>query len=363
MKLRRFVTAFMLLVAAALFVGCGNSGGTTQSPPPPPQTVTVTCAGSIQIGVISTNYDCTASEAVTWTVNNTALATISSSGILTPNTTTTGTVTVTATPTTGSDKPGTATVNVVDQIIYGEGGLQTIDLVNSDDSDPIQLTTGCGDPEFFYDHTQFVCTGVTGNNLLIYKSNGTAAGTTLSATLTWSNLGQPDDASPSPNGKTLVFRAYDTTVGKFGVYQANVDGTNLQLLSQEVACTGSCVGIGQPRYSYDGTKIVYTHVVAGQSMVCTMTATGANQSCLTAGGDGAFSTDGTTIFFTEADGIHSIGSTGGRASALIVAGSGGAMSSPNGLKLVFGTASGISTSYIDGSGQQTLVTGAGHGSW
>jgi Tol biopolymer transport system component len=153
------------------------------------------------------------------------------------------------------------------------------------------------------------------------------------------------------------------TVNKFGVYQANVDGTNLQLLSQEALCAGSCVGIGQPRYSYDGTRIVYNHVVAGRSMVCTMNADGANQSCLVAGGGGAFSTDGTMIFFDMPDGTHSIGSSGGQASALIIAGGGGAMSSPNGKKLVFQTASGISTSYIDGSGQKALVAGGGHGSW
>jgi Tol biopolymer transport system component len=312
----------------------------------------------MQIGVVSANYACTANVAVAWSVDNSALATISQSGVLTPNTTTTGTVTVTGTPT-GTDKPGTATVNVVDRIIYG--GTY---LVNSDGSDPTQLTTGCYNSEWFADHTSFVCTEVTGNNLLVYKTNSTASGTTLSATLTWSNLGQPDVASPSPNGKTLVFRAYDETVNKFGVYQANVDGTNLQLLSQEAACTGSCIGIGQPRYSYDGTKIVYTHVVGGQSMVCTMNAVdGTDQSCLIAGGDGAFSTDGAEIFFTMADGVHSIGSNGGQVSALIVAGGGGAMSSPNGKKLVYGTASGISTSYIDGSGQQTLVAGGGHGSW
>lgn len=311
----------------------------------------------MQIGVVSANYVCTANVAVTWSVNNSALATITQSGVLTPNKTTTGTVTVTGTPT-GTDKPGTATVNLVDQII--SGGTY---LVNSDGTDPTQLTTGCCNSEWFADHLSFVCTGVTGNRLFVYKTNGAASGTSLSATLSWPNLGQPDLASPSPDGKTLVFRAYGTIVKKFGVYQANADGTNLQLLSQEAACTGSCVGIGQPRYSYDKKKIVYTHVVHGQSMVCTMNADGTNQSCLVAGGDGAFSTDGTEIFFTMADGIHSIGNSGGQPSALIVSGAGGAMSSPNGTKLVFGTASGIITSYIDGSGQQTLVVGGGHGSW
>ncbi len=360
MKLRGFATNLILLVAAALFVGCGGGGQLQQPPPPPPGNVTATCVPYVQIGVASATYTCTANEAVGWSLDNSALATISSAGVLTPNATTTGTVKVTATATTGDDKPATVDVNVVDQIIYGMGGLQTINLVNSDGSDPTKLTTGCGDPEFFADHLSFVCTGVTGNNLLVYKTNGTASGAT---TLTWPSLGQPGVASPSPNGKTLVFRAYDETVNKFGVYQANVDGTNLQLLSQEASCTGSCVGIGQPRYSYDGTKTVYTHVVNGESWVYTMNSDGTNQVPLVQGGDGAFSTDGTEIFFTMADGVHSIGSNGGQVSALIVAGGGGAMSSPNGKKLVYGTASGISTSYIDGSGQQTLVAGGGHGSW
>jgi hypothetical protein len=94
-----------------------------------------------------------------------------------------------------------------------------------------------------------------------------------------------------------------------------------------------------------------------------MNTDGTDQSCLVAGGDGAFSTDGTEILFTSGGGVRSIGSSGGQASALIVAGGGAAMSSPNGKKLVFGTAAGISTSYIDGSGQQALVAGGGHGSW
>ena len=346
-------------LVALLLAGCSGKTGGTITPPPPPD-ATVTCVNQMQIGVVSANYVCTANVAVTWSVDNSALATISQSGVLTPNATTVGTVTVTGTPT-GTDKPGTATVNVVDQIIYGMGGLQTINLVNSDGSDPIKLTNGCGDPEWFVEHRSFVCFAVHGPQLLIYKTNGTAAGTILSATLSWSNL-TPDFASPSPDGKTLVFRAYDETVKKIGVYRANVDGTNLQLLSQE-SCTGGCVGIGQPRYRYDGAKIVYTHFVQGQSMVCTMNADGTDQSCLVAGGDGAFSIDGTEIFLTTADGVHSIGSNGGQLSALIVAGGSGAMSSPNGKKLVLGTTSGIGTSYIDGSGQKALVAGGGHGSW
>jgi hypothetical protein len=349
-------------LGALLLIGCGgNTGGDQQTTTPPPSDASVTCINQIQIGVVSTNYTCTANTTVTWSVDNPALATITQGGVLTPNTTTTGTITVTATPT-GNYKPGTATVAVVDQILYGEAGLRTINLVNSDGSNPIQLTTGCFDPEFSADHLSFVCPGVTGNNLLVYKTNGTSQGTTLSVTLNWPNLGDPDEASPSPNGKTLVFLAYDATINKYGVYQANMDGTNLQLLSQEAACTGSCIGIGQPRYSYDGTKIVYTHVVQGQSMICTMNTDGTDQSCLIAGGGGAFSTDGTEIFFSEADGVHSIGSNGGQVSALIVPGAGSAMSSPNGKKLVFSTASGISTSYTDGSGQKPLVAGD-HGSW
>ena len=98
-------------------------------------------------------------------------------------------------------------------------------------------------------------------------------------------------------------------------------------------------------------------------MVCTMNTDRTDQSCLIAGGDGAFSTDGTIIFFTSGGGVRSIDSSGGQASALIVAGGGAAMSSPNGKKLIFGTISGIGTSYIDGSGQKTLVAGGGHGSW
>lgn len=366
MKKRIVFSSLVLAIATGLLAGCGSASGTIGgNPSPAPTPSTVTCPNQIQIGAGSqATYICTTNVAGPLSVNNTMLATISTSGALTPNQTTTGPITVTATPT-GTGTSASATVQVVDQIIYSTPlATGQVELINSTGGTPTQLVTGCVNPEWLSDHIRFLCIAVSGSQLLIYKTDGTASGTTLTATLSWTNLGQVDVASPSPDGTTLVFKAYDTTVKQFGVYQANVDGTNLQLLSQEAACPGSCVAIGQPRYSYDGTKVVYNHVVNGVSQICTMSTSGTNKTCLTPGTDGAFNTIGTEIFFTVNGGVYSIGSSGGQVSGVIVAGADNAMSSPNGLKLLYGNTSGISTSAIDGSGQQTLVGGgAGHGSW
>jgi hypothetical protein len=132
----RFKTSFIALVIVSLalaFSGCsggssaGNTGG---SPSPTPTQVTVTCPSQIQVGVASTTYACTANVAVNWSVNNTALATISASGVLTPNQATTGTITVTGTPT-GTGTVATVNVQVVDQIIYSVGGSGQIWIINS----------------------------------------------------------------------------------------------------------------------------------------------------------------------------------------------------------------------------------------
>lgn len=118
------VLAIVFTFTVAL-ADCGNESGTainttsTPTPTPTPGSVTITCVDHIQIGVQSpTTYTCKASETVTWSVNNASLATISTTGVLTPNTTITGDVTVTATATTGSDTAATATVKVVDWILY-----------------------------------------------------------------------------------------------------------------------------------------------------------------------------------------------------------------------------------------------------
>jgi len=341
--------------------GNGGGGGSTM-------TMTVTCPGQIQIGVVSPTYQCTATETATWSVDNSALATITQSGVLTPNATTTGILTVTATPT-GGGQPASTTVKVNDTIVFNI--LQSIYITDSvlkaDGSNPpVKLTSGCYNAEWFIDHLSFVCSSAVGNSLFVYKTDGTASGTALSATLTWPNIA-PDLASPSPDGKTLAFRAYDATSNRFGTYKANIDGSGLQALSQEAVCTGSCVGIGQPRFSNDGEKIVYTHVITGLSMVCVMNADGTDQSCLVPGGSGAFNNAGTEILFNDASGnLLEISSNGGTASELPtpITDAGVAMFSPNNTKIVFGSnLCDICTANADGSDSQTLSSVGGHGSW
>jgi len=357
-----------------LLVGCGGGGSTPPPPPPPPEiSVTLTCVDHIQIAVTSANYTCaptvsnTTNTAVTWSVDNSALATVAN-GVLTPNSTTTGTVKVTATSAADTTKSASVTVNVVDWILL-DLPLAYTGIISSDGTGattilslPESSTGGCFNADWMADHLSFVCASDIGNYFFIYRTNGAAGGATLTTQVGVPSLGAPNSPSPSPDGKSLVFIAIDGTKGAEGVYKINVDGSGLQLLDQEASCSGACPGIDQARYSFDGTKIVYTHLEGLQTYICVMNADGTNKSCLVAGHNGAFSKDGTTIFFTASDGVHSISVNGGTASSLIVAGS-NAISSPNGLKLVFETSTGISTAYVDGSGQQLLVGSAHLGSW
>lgn len=350
---------------AALIVGCGSGSGTTEkNPPPPPGAVTAHCVASVQVGVTSPNYTCTASEVVTWSVSDATLATISASGVLAPNDDDkTGSVTVTATPSAGNDTPGTATVAVVDQILYDTLTYDTF-IVNTDGSSPTEIVADqCYSPEWSYDHLLFVCSGVTGNTLLIYKANGIGGWT--STTLTWEGIGTPNLASPSPDGKTIVFVAYDENNREFGTYQANIDGSNLQVLSQEAPCTGSCPPIAQPRYSLDGGKIVYNHIVDGEAWVYTMNTDGSDQTPVIQGEDGAFSPDGNTIYFTSASGVDSVDAdaNGNTSSVVLLVPNGyGAETSPDGKRLVYGCPGNICVANIDGS-QQTQLVGGSHGSW
>jgi Tol biopolymer transport system component len=300
-------------------------------------------------------------------VDNSALATVAN-GILTPNSTATGTVKVTATSVADATKSAIASVKVVDWIIVGEPG-SNIGIINSDGTGeatllslPISNTEACFNPAWFADHLSFVCQSTVGNYFFIYKTDGTGPGTTLTTQVAITTLAVSAFPIPSPSGKSLLFIAVDLATRAQGVYQINVDGSGLQVLDESASCGGACLAISQARYSYDGTKIVYTHLVQGQSNVCTMNADGTDQSCLVPGSDGAFSPDGTKIFFTSTDGVHSIGSAGGQVSALIISGS-DAISSPNGLKLVFDSAGSVSTSNIDGSGEETLVAGGYLGGW
>ena len=372
----RVVRLFSGIASGALLLaGCGGGGGgsTQTQPPPPAVSVSLTCVNQIQIAVNSANYACTptvsnaTNTTVTWSVDNSALATVAN-GILTPNSTTTGTVKVTATSVADTTKSATASVKVVDWIIVGEPGVN-IGIINSDGTGeatllslPISNTEACFNPAWFADHLSFVCQSTVGNYFFIYQTDGTGPGTKLTTQVAITTLAVPSYPVPSPNGKTLVFIAIDEATGAPGVYQINVDGSGLQVLDQDASCSGFCPAIYQARYSYDGTKIVYTHLEQGQSNVCTMNADGTNQSCLVPGEDGAFSKDGTMIFFTSGGGVHSIASAGGQVSALIISGS-DAISSPNGLKLVFDSAGSVSTSNIDGSGEETLVAGGYLGGW
>jgi Tol biopolymer transport system component len=271
MKTHRFASFFVVALAALGIAGCGGdrgSGGCTGNCGVQGK-VTVTCVPQLQIGVTSSNYTCTASESVSWSVDNTSLATITSSGgVLTPNKTTAGTITVTATATSGNDTPGTATVNVVDWILYQNGGA--VMVMNSDGSNQVSLlpkTAGCGYPTWSYDHLKFVCESNLSSmptGFMVYSTDGTASGTIEANTLNLNTIGGLDTADfPhfSPDEKTIVFTGFkQTTVGSTnedveGVWTIGSDGTGL--IERAVEPYGDGILIENPRFSPDGTEILY----------------------------------------------------------------------------------------------------------
>lgn len=352
--------------------GVGSTGGSTTPTQPTNPQAAVSCVAQIQVGVTSPNYVCTANEEVTWSVDDTTLATISTTGVLTPNLTKTGTLHVTATPS-GGGPSTTVPVGVVNQVAYTGGSGQNIAVVNADGTGTTVILQGsCYDENFFVDHLQLVCSTITGNGLMIYKLNGLSP--TLAQTLTFTSaagalIGQPDLASPSPDGKTLVFRGYDTGTDQYGVYKANVDGSGLQALSMEKVCLGACpFGIGQPRFNHSGSMIVYTHVVypenaPPQSWVYVMKSDGTDQQPIAQGSDGAFTVDDKNIIYTSPSGeITTIDTAGDASTAIAIEPGFSAIATPNGQSLVFsGSCGGVCISDMQGVTVHPLASIAGNG--
>jgi len=372
MKTIKFFSIVVALAALAL-VGCGGGnnggGGCTSNCTPPPGKVTVTCISQIQIGVTSNNYACTASEAVTWSVDNASLATITGAGILTPNTTSTGTVTVTGTATSGNDTPGTATVKVVDWILYNDvSGVVTV--VNSDGNNQTALlskTTGCDYLARSYDRLKFVCENIlsTDPEIMIYSTDGSAAGTKELNVLDMSTIGGINMAqfpSFSPDGTKIVFIGLkvNSALGpqnEAATWVMNVDGTGLTKLAAEPY--GDGIFPSAPFFSPDGKEILYQK----SGYVWLMNADGTNQHQLVnvPSSLAMFSPDGSKLYYTGSSGIF-MAAAGGTGAVQIVAGYALGGISPNGESITFyenAGNGGIFVAAADGTNQkQIAATGA-----
>jgi hypothetical protein len=368
MKAKWFLVLFLVAVSVG---GCGGGGTPTPTPTPTPVKVVVSCISHLQIGVVSNNYACTASEAVTWSVDKASLATITGAGILTPNTTSTGTVTVTATAASGSDTPGTATVNVVDWILYeGNGGVS---VMNSDGSNSAMLfpaSAGCSHQTWVIKPLEFICQNdLTPAPLefFVYTTDGTAAGTKLQGTLQMDQIGELDQvqfAHASPDGKTIVFTGFkETVVGSAtedieGVWTIGVDGSGLVELATEPY--GDGVLIENPRFSPDGKEVLYNK---GRNVWLT-NSDGSNPHQLVSALSymAIFSPEMTKLYYNTpagsfmaaADGTNPVQISSGN---LLIWGV-----SPNGASIVFWDQStnsgGVVTANADGSDQKNIAVGA-----
>ena len=128
----------------------------------------------------------------------------------------------------------------------------------------------------------------------IYVMDGDGSNITQLTT----NLASEHDPCPSPDGTKVVFSRFQTPGD---IWVMNIDGTNPTNL------TNFAEGIASsPRYSEDGTKIVFYYSLNGFKDVMVMDANGANRTNITSAdqlfyfGNPAFSLDGQHIYATAA---------------------------------------------------------------
>jgi len=395
----RFLVAGAALVAFFFIGGCASTDTGTQQKLPPPENLAITCVPFGEVGVVDAALNCTATKNgaaytdVTYALANVngAEASISSTGIITPGSST-GNATVTVTDS-ATGTTATATLPIVNWIVYNQAidGVANTLVANADGSGtPVQLiANGCYNPQWLHSHLGFVCTSNVPKVSVLqeFMTDGTATGTKLTATLTftasaiWADL-----ASPSPDGKTVIFRGLTQpggTTNQYGVFQATlVDGTTTATALEEDEPCGSitCYTMGQPYYNNIGTQVLYGHVVGSESSLNTslntMNPDGTGQAEVVnlspiMVGFGIYSADSSEVFFSEATettefGTYVVPSTGGAPSSTpVIAGVFGVVAAPDKNHLAYPAGNGLVVTDINGGHAKTVVTGAGinHPSW
>jgi len=374
-----------ILCAIVLLSGCGGGSSTGTSNPPPSSGSTsisaITGPNHLQIGVKSANfaYSSTVSgnsnTAVTWSVDAPTLATIdANTGVATPSTSKTGTVTITATSQADPNAKSTLKVQVVDWIL--EATLNVI-LINADGSAHTELlpyTASLGHCSWAPDHLGFVCVyfdpnAALGTQLACFKTDGTPAGTTQTATVDLKALGGIIAAiypSFSPDGKKIAFYGLGTAAGNvvWGTFVVDADGKSAPML---LATDPSNMDFqsGPPRFSPDGKTILFTHDWG----LWSMNADGTNQQQLAGNAmNGILSPGQDTLFFTGYDlVVYKANPDGTNAVPIGIPGDELTGISPNGNALVvenriFPVSAGLYTENDDGSGRKEIL-GGGWASW
>lgn len=138
-------------------------------------------------------------------------------------------------------------------------------------------------------------------NTLAVRPDGSGQYNLTTAIPTYSNATSP---SWGPGGKDFVIQRYDATIGRFQIYNALADGSNLKKIS-----TGNFSDY-TPSYAATGARVAFSRVdSSGLSQIYTVPPTGGAATKISdgAGNDSnpAWSANGTQIVFTRYINSHS----------------------------------------------------------
>jgi len=295
----------------------------------------ITGPNHLQIGVNSSStyvYSATVSggsnTSITWSVSDTSLATIGpTTGVATPSVTKTGTMTISATANADTTKTSTIQVQVVDWILAGQvqyyDGLpvgQAVALMNSDGTDPVTLIPFTLLPSPFgyfncvwaHDHLRFACfpfptSSGPPTQLVIFQTDGTAAGTGQVATVDLVSLGFPGyfgNAHFAPDGSEIVFEGQTSGPGGLvvaGTYVVAATGKSPPVLLA-TDTSGYDVVVGNPRFTPNGAEILYSQ----GGTVWIMSADGSNQRQLLSitSQNAEYSPDMSALYYQMTSGVY-----------------------------------------------------------
>ena len=353
----RYPRPVVALVCSAALAGCGGGGSSGSGNPPPGGTVaigSVTGPAYLQAGVNSpSTYVYSAAvtgssdKTVLWSVDDSSLATISASGVVTPSAAQTGTLTITAAAHADPSQTSTLKVNVVDWILAGSDP-RLIDDSGATAANLMPIASGYENCSWAYDHLKFICVdgmGLQQDAFYVFQTDGTQTGTTKTATIDLSGVsglvwaGYP---RYSPDGSQLLFQA--TAFSGFNVYigptvMDSAGKTQPRMIASEATLFDPT--FSSPRFSPDGKQVLY----AQSSGLWIVNADGSSPHNLAPAPatQGLLSPDGSTLYYASGGCLYKAPANGA-GPVCIVNGVQYLMDiSPSGAELVFLANSGIST--------------------